>query len=367
MTTTSASVIYPELPDPLTPGDLQELFNPSFDERKWAPTVARTPETQVTLLVHLKIFQTIGRFMPATDVPLAAVQYVARKMAIDSKATLTCPIRTHYRHRQAILSRLKVTAWGAEGRALAQATMCKTARARTDPADIMNSAIDALIRHDFELPPLTTLRRLAGTWHSKTNTAQWAEVCGRLSSAQHAILETLLVVDPKTQKSPFANLCATPGRPSRKNLNALIDRYQWFQTLPNSATALQSIADSKISQWANEAKRLNALELREYITARRHTLLMAVIHDARGQVLDGLTQMLLRLARKVEWKSELRLTEWYQKRRNKTDALIRAFRDSLVVHQSDVDPIEKVSLAQALFKSYQLDELFHIFWCKIGL
>jgi hypothetical protein len=29
---------------------------------------------------------------------------------------------------------------------------------------------------------------------------------------------------------------------------------------------------------------------------------MAVIHDARGQVLDGLTQMLLRLARKVEWK-----------------------------------------------------------------
>ncbi|MEI8159196.1 MAG: Tn3 family transposase [Burkholderiales bacterium] len=351
MTTTSASVIYPELPDPLTPGDLQELFNPSFDERKWAPSVARTPETQVALLVHLKIFQTIGRFMSVGDVPLAAVEYVARKMAIESETTLICPIRTHFRHRQAILSRLKVTAWGAEGRALAQATMCKTARARTDPADIMNSAIDALIRHDFELPPLATLRRQAGTWHSKTNTAQWAEVCGRLSSAQHALLETLLVVDPKTQKSPFANLCATPGRPSRKNLNALVERYQWLQGLPNSATALQSIADSKISQWANEAKRLNALELREYITPRRHTLLMAVIHDARGQVLDGLTQMLLRLARKVEWKSELSLTEWYQTRRNKTDALIRAFRDSLVVHGSDVDPMEKVSLAQALFKA----------------
>ena len=137
MTTTPASVIYPELPDPLTPGDLQRLFNPSFDERKWAPSVARTPETQVVLLVHLKIFQTIGRFLPAADVPPAAVEYVARKMAIESEAALTCPIRTHYRHRQAILSHLKVSAWGAEGRALAQATMCKTARARTDPADIM--------------------------------------------------------------------------------------------------------------------------------------------------------------------------------------------------------------------------------------
>jgi hypothetical protein len=127
MTTTSASVIYPELPDPLTPGDLQQL-NPSFEARKWAPSIARTPETQVALLVHLKIFQTIGRFIPAADVPFAAVQYVARKMAVESEATLTCPIRTHFRHRQAILSRLKVTAWGAEGRALAQATMCKTAR-----------------------------------------------------------------------------------------------------------------------------------------------------------------------------------------------------------------------------------------------
>ena len=76
---------------------------------------------------------------------------------------------------------------------------------------------------------------------------------------------------------------------------------------------------------------------------------MAVIHDTRGQVLDELTQMLLRLTRKVEWKSELRLTEWYQTRRNKTDGLIRAFRDSLIVHGSDVDPVQKVSRVETVF------------------
>ena len=53
----------------------------------------------------------------------------------------------------------------------------------------------------------------------------------------------MLVVDQKTQKSPFANLCAAPGRASRRNLNALIDRYQWLQQLPDPTTALQSIAD----------------------------------------------------------------------------------------------------------------------------
>lgn len=113
--------------------------------------------------------------------------------------------------------------------------------------------------------------------------------------------------------------------------------------LPNPATALQSIADAKILQWANEARRLNALELGGYITPRRHILLMAVIHDARGQVLDELTQMLLRLTRKVEWKNEPRLTEWYQIRRIKTDALIRAFHDSLLVHGLEADPVQKVA------------------------
>ena len=56
MTPTTARVIYPDLTVPLTPGDLQQLFSPSFDERKWAPTVTRTAESQVALLVQLKIF-----------------------------------------------------------------------------------------------------------------------------------------------------------------------------------------------------------------------------------------------------------------------------------------------------------------------
>lgn len=206
MTPTASRVIYPELPDPLTPGDLQQLFCPSSDERRWAPTVARTPASQVALLVHLKMFQTIGRFARAADVPLVAIEYVARRLGVESAASLIFADRTLYRHRPTILNRLEVVSWGAETRALAEATMFKAARARTDPADIINSAIDALIRHGFELPALAILRRLAGTAHSNVNATQWNEVCGCISSAQSAVLETLLVVDSQTQKSPFTNL-----------------------------------------------------------------------------------------------------------------------------------------------------------------
>jgi len=49
--------------------------------------------------------------------------------------------------------------------------------------------------------------------------------------------------------------------------------------------------------------------------------------------------MLLRLVRKIEWKSNQRLVEWYLTRRSKTHALIRAFHDSLIVHGSESDPL----------------------------
>ena len=79
MTPTPASVIYPELPDPLTAGDLQRLFSPSFDERQWAPTVVRATASQLALLVRLKIFQSIGRFRPAAEIPDIAIEHVARR------------------------------------------------------------------------------------------------------------------------------------------------------------------------------------------------------------------------------------------------------------------------------------------------
>jgi hypothetical protein len=156
-------------------------------------------------------------------------------------------------------------------------------------------------------------------------------------------------LNPKTQESPFAELCRAPGRPSRKNLTALIDRYDWLRELPDPTAALKSVADSKVLQWANEARRLKAPELRRYVLPRRHTLLLAVICHARGQVLDNLTQMLLRLVRKIEWKSKQHLVEWYERRQDQTDFLIRTFRDSLIVHGTADDPALKIARLETLY------------------
>jgi hypothetical protein len=307
----------------------------------------------VALLVQLRVFQAVGRFLPMKDVPASGIQYVAQKLGVECETTeVVYAPTTLYRHQAAVLEYLGVTAWGEQARELAVSTMTRIAKARTDPADLINAAVDALVRHRFELPALTALRRLAGTVHSAVNGAQWREVCEHLTAKQGSALEALLEVDLQTQESLFAQLCRAPGRASRKNLKALIERHHWLQELPDPTAALQSIADSKVLQWANEARRLKAGELREYIRPRRHALLLAVIRQARGQVLDDLTQMLLKLVRKIESKSEDRLQEWYVARHHQTDTLIRAFHESLIVHGDTETPARKVARLETLFTDH---------------
>jgi len=90
---------------------------------------------------------------------------------------------------------------------------------------------------------------------------------------------------------------------------------------------LTSISEAKIGQWANEAQRLKARELREYVAPRRYALVLAALRDARGRVLDDMTAMLLKFSKKVVWISQQRLVESHVEASTETGTLIAVLRD----------------------------------------
>jgi hypothetical protein len=81
----ASRLIYAELPDPLTSADLKELFSPSYAEREWAPSIARSPTSRVVLLVQLKAFQTVGRFLSLCTVPRIIFEHVAHRLGVDGQ------------------------------------------------------------------------------------------------------------------------------------------------------------------------------------------------------------------------------------------------------------------------------------------
>jgi hypothetical protein len=151
-------IVYPRMPEPLTEGDLARVFTVTPQEDHWARTVARKGPWLAVLLAHLKVFQHVGRFLPIAELPAAALSRVAAQARLEMPADFAYDRRTLYRHHRAIREFLGITPWGVKARAIASGAIARAAEARVDPADLINAAIDALIRERCELPMLSTLR-----------------------------------------------------------------------------------------------------------------------------------------------------------------------------------------------------------------
>ena len=345
-------IVYPKLPEPLTEGDLLRWFTLTSEERQWAPTVSRWGTSMLALLTQLKVFQHIGRFLPLAEIPPAAIARVAAQLYQAAPATLNEDRRTLYRHHHAIRLYLGITPWGPRARGVACDAIAAAAQARTDPADLINAAIDALIRESCELPQLSTLRTMAGAAHRLVNATQWQEVYERLSDTDRRGLDKLLRPSGDSQDSPFAVMCRGAGKATRENLKALIAHYEWLSTLTDPAPILAPIAEAKVAQWANEAQRLKARELREYVAPRRYALLLAALRAARGRVLDDLTVMLLRFSGTVVWRSEKYWDEANIDRGDQTDTLIGTLAELLEIVGADSPRKGKLKQVEAVIEAH---------------
>ncbi len=76
------------------------------------------------------------------DVPALGIEYVAQKLGTECEPRVVYARATLYRHQAAVLEYLGVTSWGDQARELAESAMTKVAKARTDPADLINAAVD---------------------------------------------------------------------------------------------------------------------------------------------------------------------------------------------------------------------------------
>jgi hypothetical protein len=88
-------------------------------------TLARTSLAQVALLTQLKIFQTIGRFPPVKDIPVAVIAHVAASLATAAPDSLIHGRNRLYRDHAAIRSYLRITSWGPATLRVAQSAMAK--------------------------------------------------------------------------------------------------------------------------------------------------------------------------------------------------------------------------------------------------
>jgi TnpA family transposase len=338
---------YPRFKRYFTAIELREIYTPTPAEIAFGLSTTQGQVHFLNLMVLLKTFQRLGYFPKLTEIPKSLVNHIRTSLNLPEDIGIEySQQRTMYRHRAAIREYLKVTPFDQSARHLAVTTVYETAKVMDNPADLINVAIDELIRERYELPGFNTLDRLVSRVRNLVNQQLFSLVLSRLHPEYIQRLNDLLDSHPVQHRSSYNDLKQLPKRPTRNHLNDLLAHLTWLNSLGEVKPYLESITPAKIQHFAASAKALDAAELKEMGHHKRITLLLCLIDSAQVQAKDNLVLMFLKRVRTIHNKAKEELDRLRQKHLETTEKLVDIFTNVLQVFGDESTDTETITEVQ---------------------
>lgn len=173
---------YPRFKAPLTTQELTRLYTPTTEEVTLAQHQTSSPRRQFLVLVLLKAFQRLGYVPKLAEIPVAIINHIRGCLHLSSElAEEDTDRRTLYRYHCAIREYLHVTVYGKVARHLAVSAVYAAAQTMDNPADLINVALETLIKERSELPAFSTLDRLIRRVRTLVNHGFFLTIQRRLS------------------------------------------------------------------------------------------------------------------------------------------------------------------------------------------
>lgn len=287
--------IYRRMKRSYTPKELIEAYTPTEEERRFVSTMTRTAQNQLNLMLWIKLFPCLGYFPALSDIPAPLVDHVRQALGLAAEVVPGYDHdRTLYRHHQVVREYYQILPYGKEARRVILRTLLRAVRTMDNPADMINAALEELIKQRFEQPAFSTLDRLTG----RIRTLVYGRICRLVqrrmtSEIQHG-LEALFEVQLPSHRSAFSQIKLVPPSPTLSHIKVWQDRLAWLMELGTMEPLLKDIPPAIVKHFAAEARALDASELQEYAPAKRLTLLACLIRQTQMSTQDDLIDMFLK-------------------------------------------------------------------------
>lgn len=151
------------------------------------------------------------------------------------------PARTLYKHQAAIRRFLNVKAFDKTGRRTAARAVLSAAETMDNPAELINVAVEELIKERYELPAFSTLNLLVRHYRNFVNRRLFSRIYNRFSPFEIQSLDALLEADRQTYRTHYNRLKELPERQSLSHLQQLLDHHEWLASLVNAAEKLNNV------------------------------------------------------------------------------------------------------------------------------
>ena len=329
---------YPRLKSTLSTQELTAIYTPSPEELLLSSQVTKSQPSRWGFLVLLKTFQRLGYAVPVAAVPLTITRHIATvadlKLRTEGLSAYDAST-SRKRHLTIIRQYLNLQIFGQAARQLMSQSMTNAARTQHDLVDLINVAIESLVRQQFELPAFSTLLKAARHARNEATQALYQQVMGSLTQAERGQIDQLFEAEAATHTTPWQRLKQDPGRPTLAHLQALVERLQWLAPLRLGSAALQHIPASKRQHFAAEAQTLDASELKALPSPKRYTLASTLLNHQYARALDDLAEMFIKQMQQLHHRSKAALAQYRVAQQSNSDLLIATLRDLMVAYQSE--------------------------------
>jgi TnpA family transposase len=331
--------------------DLTTIYTPQPHEIALAKKVTRGDVALLGFLALLKTFQRLGYFIALGQVPNAITEHIAAFTG-TTEALSELPgydiSGTRFRHIPVIRQFLHVQPYGKEARHVMLLALSEAARTKEDLADLINVAIEELVRKKYELPAFDTLVRAARHVRASVYHQFYRQMDDALSAVEKTGIESLFVVEIETRFTPWNTLKQEPGSPTLTHLKDWLDRLAWLTKYQISDKALAGIPDVKVKHFAAEAKTLDAARMLEMEPRKRMTLAAALFKIQSALVRDDLAQMLIKRMATIHHKGKEALAEYQRSNQQRADSLVQTLRDLVTAYRTEGSAQEKIGAMENL-------------------
>lgn len=328
---------YPRLGKRLSASELEAQYAITEEEARLVRLATNGDSPRLTFLVLLKTRQHLGYFPTLLELPDQIVRFLADSFGLPQTTPLLdaeIKKKTLSRYRTVIRSHLGGTAY--DGDRLIEPVVRTAALTMSDPADLINVAIETLMQSNVELPAYSTLDRLVGHVRHQVHESLYRSITAGLSEAQGTRLDALLEVPPGESISGIAHLKEFPGPATPKHIRQWTDRMAELDAILDPRPLLAGIAHTKIRQFAAEAARLQLGDLRNLSQpGKRRTLILCLLFQAQSTTRDELVEMFLRRMRRTRHAAQEQLRLLQERHREMEETLIGVLGQ--VVHQARGD------------------------------
>ncbi|WP_051807989.1 hypothetical protein [Streptomyces sp. NRRL F-2664] len=208
--------------------------------------------------------------------------------------------------------------------------MEEAAPVRASVVDLVNVALEEIVRAGLELPGFSTLDRMAASVRTRVEGVICARIAGRVGAARPR-LEGVVGGADGERRSPF-DVVKEPGRRSTwSRFRRHGERVDLVDALGDAARWVEGVAAANVSAFAEQARVLSVGEMLDISEPRRAALLACVVATARARMRDEFVVMLSKLMARHAKRAQEVLAELEQRHKASTEQLLVAYRDVLTV------------------------------------